>query len=533
MSRQAIDLAVRLGDRAREAAGLGLLARQLTRTGEHEECSAACDRAAAILRALDDQVGLCDILIVQALALNELGLSEEALEVLAVAREGAARRNDRSQLYWVLNRIAVVHSGMQDFRRAQDFQLRALSLSEGLDEDARFCIINNLSDNAIGLYRQLELEGDPSPHQVLWDGLSYADTALAMAVRSGNLYRQVLALDNGGMLLGLTGNYPDALERLHTAHDLAVRSGYQALEVAALHHSASVLLLSGAPGEAAEQLAGVLERAIELGEPANQLGILRDLSTALELTGQFQGALLRYKQFVALERSLRSTVAATRARILVPMVEVDHARLDAADARSESQLLRERSRELEAEVHKLERQAADLDRRANEDALTRLSNRHHLEIELPRLFEHSVVTGTSLAVVVLDIDHFKHVNDSFGHALGDRVLVEVARLLSDSRRPGDLVGRLGGEEFLLAFPGLDETSAAEVCERLRRNVQDHDWDARRPGLRVTVSLGVCARSRETDVQELVERADARMYQAKRAGRNRVERYSELQQGRAS
>jgi diguanylate cyclase (GGDEF)-like protein len=87
------------------------------------------------------------------------------------------------------------------------------------------------------------------------------------------------------------------------------------------------------------------------------------------------------------------------------------------------------------------------------------------------------------------------------------------------------VGRLGGEEFLLAFPGLDELAAVDLCQRLRRSIEADDWETIRPGLRVTVSLGVCARTDENDVEELLERADSSMYRAKRAGRNRVEWFS--------
>jgi diguanylate cyclase len=256
--------------------------------------------------------------------------------------------------------------------------------------------------------------------------------------------------------------------------------------------------------------------------------VLADLSAALELAGDFEAALRRYKDLVALERQARSIVAETRGRLSMQLADLEIAQLDAKDAREESQLYRDRSRELEREKRALEALAADLDRRANEDALTRLSNRHHLELELPRLFTDSVEQGLSLAIVVLDIDHFKQVNDNFGHAVGDTVLIQMADLLNRSRRAGDLIGRMGGEEFLIAFRGLDEPAAVEVCERLRRNVQGHDWDSLRPGLQVTVSLGVCARTNETDVYDIVEHADSRMYRAKRAGRNRVEWFSGLE-----
>jgi diguanylate cyclase len=523
LSRKAIQQAIELGDRVREAAGLCLLSRQLTRSGEYELTAAVCDQAAAILRELDDQTGLCENLIVQALALNELGLSEDALEALNVAHEVANRLNDRTLQYWVINRIAVVHSGMQDYARAQDFQKRALVLVEGLDEDAQFCIINNWADNAIGLSRQIRETGDwAAADRTVQEGLERAEAALAMARASKNPYREVLALDNSAMLLALAGNHVRALERLADALALADQHGYHSLELGGRCHQATVLLLQDKMLAAMPILETALKRAIELSERPTQLEILLALVEALERTGRFELALRRYKQYVALEGQLRSAVASTRARMLVHLVDLESARLDAVTARNEVLMHRAHAQELEDQNRVLERRTLDLDRRVNEDALTRLSNRHHLESELPRLFLEAVTQARPLALVILDIDHFKLVNDTFGHAVGDAVLVRLAQLLVAARRVGDLAGRLGGEEFLLAFPGLEEANAVDVCQRLRRNVEADDWEGIRPGLRVTVSLGVCARSDESEVDELVERADASMYRAKRAGRNRVE-----------
>jgi tetratricopeptide (TPR) repeat protein len=251
LSRRAIQQAVELGDRAREASGLRLLSRQLTRSGEYELTAGVCDQAAAILRELDDQAGLCDNLIVQALALNELGLSDDALEALEIAHEVANRLNDPTLLYWVYNRIAVVHSGMQDYIRAQDFQMRALGLADGLDEDARFCIINNLSDNAVGLSRQVRESGDwTAADQVIKDGLKYAEQALKMAVASQNPFREVLALDNGGVLLGLAGDHTGSLRRLEAALALAAENGYHSLELSGQSHLANVLLMQDRMAEA-------------------------------------------------------------------------------------------------------------------------------------------------------------------------------------------------------------------------------------------------------------------------------------------
>ncbi|HST82591.1 MAG TPA: GGDEF domain-containing protein [Kineosporiaceae bacterium] len=528
VSRRAIQQAIVLGDRAREASGLGLLARLLSNSGEYELTAAVCDQAAAILRELDDQPGMCDNMIVQALALHELGLSEEALDALDVAHEVANRLNDRNLLYWVHNRIAVVLSGMEDFARARDFQQRALVLVEGLDEDARFCILNNVADNAIGLSKQIRETGDwRAADQLVQDGLGHAEKALAMAV-GRNPYREVLALDNSGMLLAQAGDHDAAQQRLTEALRLAVGNGYHSLELACGFHQATVLLLQDRTQEAIPALEVALKRAIELSERPTQLQVLLALSEALERTGRFELALRRHKQFVALERQLRSTVAATRVRMLAQLVDLETARLEAALARNEALQHRARTRELEDENRALERRTLDLDRRVNEDALTRLSNRHHLEAELPRLFAEAYAGARPLALVVLDIDHFKQVNDTFGHAVGDAVLVRLARLMVNYRRTGDLIGRMGGEEFLMALPGLDELAAVDLCQRLRRTIETDDWAEIRPELRVTVSLGVCARTDETDVDALVERADAAMYRAKRSGRNRVVWYADQQ-----
>ncbi len=365
ISRRAIKQAIQLGDRAREASGLGLLARQLTHSGEMELTAAVCDQAAAILRELDDQSGLCDNMIVQALALNELGLSEEALDALDVAHEVASRLNDRSLLYWVHNRIAVVLGAMQDYGRAEKFNQRALVLVEGLDEDARFCILNNVADNSIGLSRQVRETGDwAAADQIVRDGLGHVETALALAVASKNPYREVLALDNGGMLLALVRDHTGSLERLAEALRLAVEHGYHSLELACRYHQATVLLLQDRTSEAVPVLEAGLKRAIELAERPTQLQVLLALSEALERTGCFELALRRHKQFVALERQLRSAVAATRARMLAKLVDLEAARLEAALARNESLQHRARTQELEVENQALERRTRDLDRRS-------------------------------------------------------------------------------------------------------------------------------------------------------------------------
>jgi diguanylate cyclase (GGDEF)-like protein len=126
-------------------------------------------------------------------------------------------------------------------------------------------------------------------------------------------------------------------------------------------------------------------------------------------------------------------------------------------------------------------------------------------------------------VLVLDVDHFKSVNDAFGHAVGDQVLVRVAQACKQALRRFDMMGRLGGEEFLVVLPDTTLEVALQIAERLRRRVESLPMGNLAPGLRITASVGAALGDHEADdMAELVRRADNAMYRAKDAGRNRVE-----------
>ena len=169
----------------------------------------------------------------------------------------------------------------------------------------------------------------------------------------------------------------------------------------------------------------------------------------------------------------------------------------------------------------LQDKTRQLERLASLDTLTGLHNRRHADAFLDLALESAAREGIALSVALADIDHFKQINDGHSHAVGDRVLECVARILGDRTRETDLVARYGGEEFLFCMPGMDETRAAQFCEELRRAVENHAWADLSPGLQVTVSIGLAARGDETTVQALLQRADACLYRAKDLGRNRV------------
>ncbi len=163
------------------------------------------------------------------------------------------------------------------------------------------------------------------------------------------------------------------------------------------------------------------------------------------------------------------------------------------------------------------------ERAAMFDGLTGIYNRRWLDETLHRLVKRHQHHAGLLSVSLVDIDHFKRFNDSYGHDAGDYVLADVARTLADNLRPTDLVARFGGEEFVVVFPGTGLADAAMVADRVREAVATREFAV--PGgpelPRVTISMGVAQLEAEQTVPSFLKVADAAMYRAKRAGRNRV------------
>lgn len=167
----------------------------------------------------------------------------------------------------------------------------------------------------------------------------------------------------------------------------------------------------------------------------------------------------------------------------------------------------------------LRARADELERVSRTDHLTGLHNRRHIEEHLRGLRSGARRHGYPLAVLVIDVDHFKQVNDTLGHAGGDEVLIEVARRLEATVRSEDLVGRWGGEEFIVLAPYTDVSAAAALGERLRAAVGGTPVIGDGRELTVTISIGATAGDGDDD---LVVQADRHLYAAKAAGRDRVE-----------
>nr|WP_229215789.1 GGDEF domain-containing protein [Duganella sp. CY15W] len=168
------------------------------------------------------------------------------------------------------------------------------------------------------------------------------------------------------------------------------------------------------------------------------------------------------------------------------------------------------------------RYAERLRRLSTLDALTAALNRAGLEVQGKRMFLRAQRAQRSIAVIMIDVDNFKVINDSYGHPVGDEVLRHLARVVKVELRPHDVLARFGGEEFVLVLDGVDLASAVKVAERVRARIEQEAVSLDKLTVNYTASMGVvCSDQHDYDLIRLISAGDAAMYEAKRAGRNRV------------
>lgn len=158
------------------------------------------------------------------------------------------------------------------------------------------------------------------------------------------------------------------------------------------------------------------------------------------------------------------------------------------------------------------------------DHLTGLYNRRYLEEVLEREFQRTLRKGNNLAVMIMDIDHFKTVNDTYGHQQGDSVLCKVAALFQRVLRDYDIAARFGGEEFIAVIPEASLSEACKIAERIRKSIEEMKFNVGTKNIRVTASFGVSACPAEgiNSAESMIREADKALYSAKINGRNRVE-----------
>jgi len=209
-------------------------------------------------------------------------------------------------------------------------------------------------------------------------------------------------------------------------------------------------------------------------------------------------------------------------RILKDLLQ-DSAGIEAESRRLHQDLLsaRDRLQQAEQRIYSLESELEQVNHLLQEDPLTGALNRRGLQIVFEREMGRALRQGSTLSVAVLDIDHFKRINDHYGHEFGDRMLQHLVQVLREQLRPADSLARVGGEEFVLLLPDTPSNSVSHVLTRLQSVLAQRPIMHAGTELSIRFSAGISAWTAGEPLKDTLRRADAAMYEAKRAGRNRV------------
>jgi len=523
LAEEAVDAARQDGDPTLLAQAHSELAAHRWRLGQFEMAVMAAREAVSRWAPLGGRQE-CDTLCLLAISYSELGLHEEALKAATAAFDKARVQGFDAQTVQALNRIGICFDRLGDPSQSEKFLLQSLGQARELgDHDQVLGALNNLMATGISaFYHFRQREETELAQGALQRARQYGRQAVSLARRHQDTYKLAVTQGNLGEVLGLAGEYGESHRVLEDTVRQAQANGYRAVELRSRHNIGEVLIQQGRLTEAIAVLQQTLAELEGSDQETTRMRVHSALYRAHKAARQFEPALHHCEAYHALELQRAALQSHAQARLMVNRIEVENALLDGERARLEAELQRLRSRELENEKRQLEARTAELQRDSLEDQLTRLANRRRVDEDLPRILARANESAAPLCVAVADLDHFKGVNDRFGHSVGDSVLRTVAQIFRVKTRTSDLVARMGGEEFLFVFTDTSLQIAADVCERLRAAVEAHPWDPVAPGLRVTISIGLAdARPADTP-RTLVDRADAALYEAKRAGRNRLQ-----------
>lgn len=410
----------------------------------------------------------------QATTLNNLGFShvlieqhEKALYYLTKSLALARRGNNKLVLANILDSLCQAYRGLKDYKQALAYGLESIQVSHEIGEkrgECEYCI-------SIG----------------------------------------VLFLDQGELEQAKT-YFKKSLE-------VSQKLGFRREEADALRQLSRVYFLQGKSQEGFQTLHRALEIATEIQARREMFKSHADLAAAYKKKGDFERALAHYEHFHLIKEEVFNDQADLRFKSLETAFRLEQ-------AQKEAEIYHLKNQALQREIEERTEALAIAEHYAAMDPLTGLYNRRHFLHLAEHAFDEALYKKNPLCVIMLDLDHFKRVNDSFGHLIGDDVLVEVANLIRSCLRTRDVLGRYGGEEFAIILPETTTNQGILVCERIRSTIEAAQIKTARGTVRVTVSGGIGMILDDDTfgtltLMMLFNRADQALYQAKQSGRNQI------------
>jgi diguanylate cyclase (GGDEF)-like protein len=533
LAQRGLDEAVRAGD-ARAAADLRMCRGYgYEYTGRINEATAEYEHGVAEGRRLRDARLLAAGLMFRGGLRYYRGEMGAALADLTESHELYVRLRDASRERHTLNDIANLYADRRvgEYDKALEYYRQVLAANQAAGNTA------GISTAYYNLGTTLESKGDPAA------ALDYYRRSLALERQRGDSAEIAVVERSMGIALARAGRPAEALRWLDAALAYDLRTGDADGQAISRLSRGAALRALGHPADALADLEAArvhfdstrntryLERLH--GERALAYAAAGDWRAAYEA----RGTQLRLQQALA-EQLKEEHTSRLRVQFDTERKEVENRALTAENRlRGQRLAAVARIRRLQSVIIGLSAvimvilgvlmarhlaHARQMRTLAMTDELTRLPNRRHLLSVAQARLGDARRSSQPFSLLALDVDHFKRINDTFGHDVGDQVLRRVAQACRDSLRHDDSIGRTGGEEFIVVLPRADAQRAMEIAERLRAAVERLDWSDVDPALRVTVSVGVAERVDEDDFAALSRRADDSLYRAKEHGRNRVE-----------
>jgi len=315
---------------------------------------------------------------------------------------------------------------------------------------------------------------------------------------------QIAQVDSRGRLVRL-GSHPFALATLFGL--VVVCSTIFAL--------AAWRLFAGDGVARKEDNDALSERIEKVGQELDGevIAVMRLLKQHLDFSGSHTDALTK------VNKHLLTLTSPEQIRAVVQLLINENAKVQ-----SEVNALNARLHQSQTQIEKLRANLSESQRLGMLDAVTYLKNRHWLQANLPKEVEAASESKEPLSLIMADVDHFKRINDSFGHAVGDEILRRFAELLSKNIKGRDTAVRYGGEEFVVVLPHTPKQGAHNLSEQIRSELESKKWMHHKTGQpigKVTASFGIAQLRSGEKSDALLERADEKLYEAKAAGRNRI------------
>lgn len=514
-ARQARDIATASGDPALDAQTRHALARAHFYLGEFVPALGFLIEAGQIYRDVGDLAGAATAFAGVGLCQMRLGAHEDAAASLRQALDMARQQGLKTLEINVHSSLVAVHVSIDQLDEAEHHLALGLELVQATgDRNLQTKLLHNGAYTARKRADAEAERGHGDAARTAWQrALDALTQALQLARDLGNQYDEAHSLGETGAVLRRLGRLEEAGAALQATLALSATVDSLHLRTEAVLELGELRVAQGREAEARKLLDEAVAYARHMGARSELAMACRALSSLVERQGDAAGALALFKEYHAIgqtELASSRKHAAAAGRLW----------LEYQDAARRAALYQQRAESLEADRAALSREAQAALVAAQQDPLTGLLNRRGFEQRLQALRVERPGRRQPVSLAVVDVDHFKAINDGWSHAIGDAVLSALGRLLQAHCRHADLAARWGGDEFVLLLIGADLDAAQAIVHRLLGAVRQRDWHQQARGLTVTLSVGLAAWAEGTPFNTVLTAADRSLYEAKRSGRDR-------------